>query len=230
MNLTKPARAMGLRRLSQCWTDLGGICEERGRVIMRSRRTVALLFALPLLSLSCGPDRGKPENAVVGRKLRLRGFQPVKDFDVFRADLSDTGGYSSGYRIRNILFVEASGQARWLLADNDHEIVEYRVSGSSVSRGDEPRTVALVLLASPVAADNKPGDLYLCDPPARKGQRIAADVMEVEGAGPTANPCAVLYERRTGYVLGHYDPATLARVREVNFTVPALKSGGSTTR
>ena len=193
-------------------------------------RAAIALCTLFLLS-RCGPERPRPEHAVLGAKLTLRGFQEVKDFDVFTADLADdSGGLSSGYRTRNVLFVESSGAAHWLLSDNDHAVVEYRVSGPVASRVEEPPVVAVVALATPVDKDTKVGDLYLYDPPGREVKLIAEGVTAVQGAALTSDGIAILYERPTGYVLAHYDAKALTRIREVDVAVPEIKLGGPTKR
>jgi len=193
-------------------------------------RAAVVICSLFLLS-RCGPERPRPEHAVLGAKLTLRGFQEVKDFDVFTANLADdSGSFSSGYRTRNVLFVESSGATRWLLADNDHAVMEYRVSGPVASRFEEPPIVAVVALATPIDKDVKVGDLYLYDPPGRQVKLIAEGVRAVQGAALTSGGIAILYERPTGYVLAHYDAKALTRIREVDVAVPEIKLGGPTKR
>jgi len=178
-----------------------------------------------LISIRCGSDRPRPEHAVLGPKLTLRDFQAVRESDVFRAELTDdSGGYSSGYRTRNVLFIEASGEARWLLPDDGHRVEEHPISTPPVSRFDpEPQAVAMVALATPIAGDVKVGDLYLYDLPGRRIQRIAEHVREMHGASLTTAGAAILYEQPQGYVLAQYDVKTLAKLREVPVAVPALR-------
>ena len=106
--------------------------------------------------------------------------------------------------------------------------MEYRVSGPVVSRVEEPATLAVVALATPVESNAKAGGLYLYDPPGRQVKRIAEGVTAVQGAAITGGGIAILYERPTGYVLAHYDAATLNRIKEVDVALPAIKQGGPT--
>jgi hypothetical protein len=191
---------------------------------------VLALFGVFVLVLRwAGNDREvpRPEHRVVARELTLRGFQQVPESDVFRATLMDgTGGYSSGYgRSRNILFVEASGQSRWLLGDDDHVLDEHPIPSPSRYRFDEESTppVGIAVLAKPVTGEPKTGDLYLCDPTGRRVQPIAQHVREVHGVALAPEGLAVLYEGSGGYVLAYYAQADFRKVREVNVAVPALK-------
>jgi len=198
---------------------------------------VLLIAIILVTSITCRSEPARPEHAVVGKQLTLRGFQQVRDTDVFRAQLMDNsgGGYSSGYgRTRNILFVEASGEARWLLPDDDHVVEEHPLSPTSDGPGvPEPdrSTVAVVALAKPLQGGTKDeGTLYLLDPTGRKIVAIADNVREVHGTALSSQGAAVMYERSGRYFLAHYDVATLKQLREVEVAVPPLKSGGPTTR
>ena len=168
----------------------------------------------------------RPEERVVASGLKLQGFQQVRGTDVFRATLSDgSGSYSSGYgRARNILFVEAKGEARWLVADDDHILEEHAVLASTPRRfDDEPASVAMVVLAKTVSGEPRTGDLYLSDPLGRRVQRIAEGVRDVHGVALSPDGAAVLYEGAGGYVLAHYALVDFKMIREVNVAVPALK-------
>jgi hypothetical protein len=157
--------------------------------------------------------------------LTLNGFQAIRDSDVLRADLTDdSGGYSSGYRTRNVLFVDASGEARWLLPDDDHIVEEHPIASPVAARfGEQSPPQAMLALATPIAGENRLGELYLYDLVGRRIQRIAEQVREVHGVSLTTAGAAVLYERPNGYVLAHYDVSTLAKLREVPVAVPTLK-------
>ena len=178
------------------------------------------------LALSCRPQqRPRPEHAVVGPKLSLRGFEAVRDTDVLKASLADdTGGYSSGYRTRNVLFVDATGKAWWLLPDDDHVLEEHVVRKPGASGYDpESPALAVLALARPIADDvAKVGDLYLFDPSGRRIQRIAEQVNDVHGAAMAPTGIAILYERGGGYFLEHYDPSSHAKVSAVPVDVPKL--------
>jgi hypothetical protein len=182
--------------------------------------------ALGVVALSCQPRRPRPEHAVVGPKLTLRGFESVRDTDVLRASLADdSGGFSSGgYRTRNVLFLEATGKAWWLLPDDDHVIEEHFVRRPGGHRyGEDSPPVAVVTLARPVGDESKLGDLYLLDPPGRRIQRIAEQVREVHGVAMTSAGMAILYERSGGYVLEHYDVSALRKLSAVPVDVPKLQ-------
>jgi hypothetical protein len=176
------------------------------------------------LSFRCGPEPPRPERAVVGEKLTLQGFQPIGKSGVFRADLSEpTGGLSSGYRTRNVMFIEASGQARWLLPDNNHSLYQEEVRPAAAD-GDKPQpAVALAILAFPVNPDSTLGQLYLCDLLGQRMQRVADGVKQLRGSSLVDDTIVLLYERPEGYVLGHYNSSTFAIVHEVRVNVPALK-------
>jgi len=178
-------------------------------------------------SVRCGAQPYRPEHAVVVRELNLRGFQAVPGSAVFRADLMDSlGGYSSSGRVRNILFVEPSGESRWLLPDDDHVVEEERIAAP---RKDEPRdpdslrqAIANVALVRPLERPEA-GSLVLFDPTGRRVETIASDVRDVHGTALTPEGLAILYDHAGTYVLAHYEPSTLAKLREVRVAVSGLK-------
>ena len=175
---------------------------------------------------SRGRETPRPEERVVASGLTLQGFQQVRGSDVFRATLSDgSGSYSSGYgRVRNILFVEANGEARWLVTDDDHILEEHAVTASVPHRfDDEPAPVAMVVLAKTVSGEPRTGALYLADPLGRRVQVIAEGVRDVHGVALSSDGVAVLYEGAGGYVLRHYALVDFKMLREVNVAVPGLK-------
>ncbi len=191
--------------------------------MMTERRDVVFVVALVLAGCTAG--RPRPEHTVVGSKLTLRGFELVPGTDVFRAALTEeSSGLSSGYSTRNFLFVEPSGKARWLLPDNGHVLDEHTVVPPGASRDDqELPPVALVVLARPDAAEQKGGDVYLCDPAGRRVQRIADQVEEVRGVTLATGDVAILYERKGGYVISRYDLAAFTKSGEVSIQVPKLE-------
>jgi hypothetical protein len=176
---------------------------------------------------SRGRETPRPEQRVVASGLKLQDFRQVRGTDVFRATLSDgSGSYSGGYgRARNLLFVEANGDARWLVADDDHVLEEHALPASTPRSFDgEPAPVAMVVLAKTVSGEPRTGDLYLSDPLGRRVQRIAQGVREVDGVALSSDGvAAVLYEGAGGYVLAHYALPDFRMLREVNVAVPALK-------
>jgi hypothetical protein len=190
-----------------------------------------LLAVVGILVLSVrwgSRDRApRPEQGVVAAGLKLQGFHQIRGTDVFRAALSDgSGSYRSGYgRARNILFVEASGEARWLLKDDDHVLEEHAVPEPASARfgEDAPAPVAMVVLARPESGESRTGDLYLSDPVGRRAVRIAQNVREVDGVALAPDGVAVLYEAARGYVLAHYAIADFKMLREVDVTVPVLQ-------
>lgn len=190
-----------------------------------TRAATTAVVCVTVLASGCGEKRPRPEHAVAGSKLTLRGFTPVPNSDVFRAALSDaSGGYTSGYQTRNVLFVEASGEARWLLPDDDHSVKEHPVTQPGKASFDpESPPVAIVALAMPLAADTKVGDLYLYEPTGERASRIAEGVAEVHGVALRGTSVAILYERVVGYVLGHYDLDSLTKISETKVAVPTLK-------
>ena len=194
---------------------------------------VLIVIVILLRSTTCGSDAPRPEQSVVGRRLNLQDFQQVRDTDVFRAQLVDnSGGYSGSERTRNILFVDASGAARWLLPGDDQVVEEHAVSPTKerpwVPEPDAA-AVAIVALAKPLHGQVEEGTLYILDPTGRTMVVIADHVRSVHGTTLTTQGAAVMYEGSGRYVLAHYDVATLKKLREVEVTVPALR-GGPTTR
>jgi hypothetical protein len=190
-----------------------------------------LLAFVGILGLSVrwgsrGRETPRPEERVVASGLKLQGFQQVRGTEVFRATLSDGSGSYSGYgRVRNILFVEANGEARWLVADDDHILEEHAVAAATPRRFDDEAAVpvAMVVLAKTVSGEPRTGALYLADPLGRRVQRIAEGVRDVHGVALSPDGVAVLYEGAGGYVLAHHALVDFKMLREVNVAVPGLK-------
>jgi hypothetical protein len=182
------------------------------------------ILCAALVSFGCGPEQPRPERVVVGDKLTLQAFRPIPDSDVFRADLTEpTGGISSGYRTRNVLFIDATGAGRWLLPGNGQVVYEQEVRAPVESGNNVPPPVALVVFAMPVTSTPQLGRLYLADLQGRRVEQVADSVKQLHSASLTNGAIALLYERSDGYILGRYDSTTLAKIREVNVTVPAFK-------
>lgn len=171
-----------------------------------------------------GGDVPRPEHQVVAPELSLQAFQQVRESSVFRATLTDrSGGYSGYGRPRNVLFIEDSGESRWLLPDDDHVLEERDIPSQPEPEGEKAAPVAMAVLARPAGGEVKPGDLYLSDPNARRVERIAEGVRSLHGAALSGDGLVVLYEGAGGYVLAHHDRSDFRRLREVKVPVPALK-------
>jgi hypothetical protein len=198
------------------------------RTAVGSALALAVVAIVILLSRwgAMGRELPRPEHQVVARELTLQDFRQVRGSNVFRATLTDrSSGYSSGYgRSRNILFIEDSGEPRWLLPDDDHVLEEHAIPTSPAGDLDEEAApVAMVILARGLDDESGPAILYLCDPAGKRVQRIAERVLDVDGTALTESRIAILYERSDGYVLAHYGQADFRLDREVKVRVPALK-------
>ena len=188
--------------------------------------SVTVVGAMGIISL-VGRTNTLPEPKVVGKDLLLWGFAAVDGTDVFRASLNESGsGFGSGsYNVttRNILFIEKSGQARWLLPDHTHEVTEHAVARAEPhDRPIEP-SVASFALVKPSGPDPRPGRLLLFDPAGHSVQEVAKDVMSVEATARANGEITVLYRLRTGYVLSAFQLTTLARLRDTPVNVPEIK-------
>jgi hypothetical protein len=200
--------------------------DPKNTTLCTGRRCLSV--AVIAISLGCGGGRPRsaPEQGVVDGDLVLRAFQPVRGTDVFRADLTEEASVlrSGGYRLRNVLFVESSGKARWLLPDHKNAIEEHDVRPADPdSSSDEPPVVATVVLARVLASERTGGNMYLCDRSGRKLQRIAEDVTDIDGVTLSGDRIVILYERGGAYRLAQYAVDSFAQIAEVGVDVPAVK-------
>jgi hypothetical protein len=177
----------------------------------------------------------KEERPVVAEGLTLNGFTLVEGTDVFRADLQ---GHSSSLSCGcpgkvNILFLDPNGVGRWLVEDNLHyieeqPIVDRQEAGSSAASS----TIAIAVLVR--LRDNRSslGKLILIDPPGRRIVSVADQVRDICGVAlvnshlghfDETTEMAVIYEQGAHYMRASFNPSTLAKLREVQVTWPALK-------
>lgn len=171
-----------------------------------------------------GGDAPRPEHQAVARELSLHSFQQVRESSVFRATLTDrSGGYSGYGRARNVLFIEDSGESRWLLPDDDHVLEEHDIPSPQDSEGEKAAPIAMAVLARPAGGEVKPGELYLSDPNGRRVERVAEGVRALHAAALAGDGLVVLYEGAGGYVLAHHHRSDFRTLREVKVPVPALK-------
>jgi hypothetical protein len=175
------------------------------------------------LSVSCGA-RTPPDDPRLGPELELREFT-VAESGVFRAALFDQGGgFSSGDRMRNILFIDPSGQSRWLRPDHAHVIVEHPIGRSSPDMLEGERPVAIAALVRPASPSGQAGQLLILDPTGRTIVTVADNVSDVLGVALSeSQDPSILYWREDKYVLATFARTGLAKIRDTVVSVPELK-------
>jgi hypothetical protein len=189
---------------------------------------VSGVLAVGLVSVAvlCGRPSTPPPPTIGGTELKLQAFASVEGTDVFRAELRDNSGFSSGYgRTRNVAFIELGGQARWLLPDDDHVVSEHPVSREPQSTCGEPRApVAIAALVEPGTNSGADGVALLYDPAGRTIRHVAEKVVAIHGVALSADQSIrVLYERPGQYIVATFDAATLAERAEVPVALPQLR-------
>ena len=154
----------------------------------------------------------------------------VEGTQVMRAELQRFAGeakFSSGYasETRNILFIEPGQKAaHWLLADNDHIVVD----SSDITEQKEPNEKQVVVTAALVkSATETPesaiGKLLLFDPPGKRIVEVADHVRTIQVASIKGGELSILYERDKRLFLDVFDPRSIAKLREQEIEVPQLK-------
>jgi len=148
------------------------------------------------------------------------------------------GGFSSGkgyFETRNILFIDASDKvAHWLLPDTDHVVAEATDIGEG--NNTQPvvgqyngvrltKTIAILAYVKPNGEHwrDSLGDLLLSDSTGLHVSKIANEVKDVKSAMLLRNEIVILYERNHRLVLQAFDPTSLAKRREQEIEIPALK-------
>jgi hypothetical protein len=161
---------------------------------------------------------------------------------VFRANLSVNreGGFGSDgkgsyFETRNILFIDPSEKAaRWLLPDTNHVIEDATDIGAPSTgppglreniRARPKKTVAILTYVKAKREHWRDfsGELLLSDSTGRHVSEIADEVKDVQVAMLLGSEIVVIYERNNRLVTQAYDPASLARKREQEIEIPALK-------
>ncbi len=149
-----------------------------------------------------------------------------------RADLlrhHEGGGFSSGgyAETRNILFIDPSEkQARWLLPDDKHVIVERtEVATEDQEDGKSKRAVATVALVKAGDADRQTGTgaLLVFGPSGTPIVQVADGVRALHVAALSGKQITVLYERDRQLVVALFEATSLAKQQEQTMPVPALK-------
>ena len=175
-------------------------------------------------------DTGIAVNAVdTATHLSLGRASLITGTDVMRAELSvdraEIKFSSGGYReVRNILFIEpAQKAARWLLPDNNHVIAETLDIADETDRYRKRNLATAVLVRSITNSSDTPGKLLLFDLPGKNVVEVANDVGEIQLASLSGNDLTILYERNRRLVLAVFDPATLAKRKEQEIEIPAIK-------
>ena len=196
---------------------------SRGRLPSACSRSAAWLAIAALALSGCGSPR-RQEDPRLGPDLQLGNVAAVGGSDVFRAELSDQGGFSSYGRTRNILFIDPSGAGRWLVPDNDHVVVEHPIARTSSSMAEEERPVAIAALVRPVSGGAEEAALFILDPTGRTVHKVADNVSEVLGVtlSDKQEP-SILYEHEQQYVLVTFARDGLAKIRDTVVSVPELK-------
>ena len=175
-------------------------------------------------------DTGITVNAVdAATHLSLGRASIINGTDVMRAELSvdraELKFSSGGYReVRNILFIEPTQKAaRWLLPDNNHIIAETLDIADETDRYRKRNLATAVLVRSIANSSDTPGKLLLFDLSGKNVVEVANDVGEIQLASLSGNDLTILYERNRRLVLAVFDPATLAKRKEQEIEIPALK-------
>jgi len=198
-----------------------------GELSMKRLFPAALGACLALLALSlasCGSRRREPDPRL-GANLELRNFAAIDGTDVFRAELVEDGGSSYGQHTSNVLFIESSGEGRWLLPDNDHSIDEYPISRTSSSMAEEQRPVAIAALVRPASGELEGNVLLILDPTGRTVHKVAEKVDDVLGVTLHGDrDCSILYTQAgPRYVVATFARDSLTKRRESVVSVPELK-------
>jgi hypothetical protein len=176
-------------------------------------------------------ETGPLPAAVGDPRLFLGQASLVQGTMVMRADLllhQEGGGFSSsGYaETRNVLFVDPTEtDARWLLPDDKHVIVEHSDVIKKEPDNQAGRTVATVALVKAVDVDRQTGKgrLLLFGPSGRPLTEVADGVRAMHVAQLSGDQITVLYERDRQLVVAMFDVATLGKRREQVLSVPVLK-------
>jgi len=200
----------------------------------------AVTFGVGALVLSEFHDRaarsreaesGPLPSALSDPRLFLGQASLVPGTSVMRADLllhRDSGGFSSGgyAEVRNVLFVDpAEKDARWLLPDDQHVIVEHSDIAEEPQDRRPKRTVATVALVKASGADHQigKGRLLLFGPTGRPLTEIADGVRALHVAALSGDQITVLYERDRQLVVAVFDVASLGKQRDQVLGIPALR-------
>jgi hypothetical protein len=160
---------------------------------------------------------------VLGEAKEIGGFLRV---ELVRADGDarlNSGFSKSVYRPAiNILFIQAGEKAgRWLLADNDHVLVE----DIDVRDEQKPKSeciVATAILAKPAAhsEESDTGKLVLFNPAGKIVVNVADNVRTIQLASIANADLTVLYEQDRRLVLASFDPVTLQKRHEDQIEIP----------
>ena len=137
-------------------------------------------------------------------------------------------GFSSGEynEIRNVLFISPGEKnARWLLPDHDHVIVERDDIDKADDASKRHAMVATAALVKSRGAidETAVGRLLLFDSTGRHIVTVADGVRALHTATLSSNEIAVLYERDRRLFLATFDPESLEKRHEQQIDVPALK-------
>jgi hypothetical protein len=179
-------------------------------------------------------------------RLSLGEAELIPGTTVFRANLSvnrEEGFSSKGsyFETRNILFIDPSDKAaHWLLPDTKHVIESATDIGESRAGIGDPAGPAS--LASNINTRSKKtlailtyakvnrehwrdftGELLLSDSTGRQISEIADEVKNVQAAMLLGNEIVIIYERNHRLVLQAFNPTSLAKKREQEIEIPALK-------
>jgi hypothetical protein len=125
-----------------------------------------------------------------------------------------------------VAFIGASGEARWLLPDDRHVIVEHPIPGEErypmLSQPKAP--VAIAALVKAATGEDGQGALLLYDAKGQNIQAVADHVLDVHGVSLSeAQGITVLYEKPGRYVMASFDPSSLAKRGEEVVTFPNLR-------
>lgn len=148
-----------------------------------------------------------------------------------RADLllhHEGGGFSSGgyAETRNILFIDpGEKQARWLLPDDKHVIVETSDVATNEAEGKPKRSVATVALVKAMDADRQTakGQLLLFGPSGTPIVQVSDGVRALHVAALSGEQITVLDERDRQLVVALFAVASLVKQQEQTMSLPALK-------
>jgi hypothetical protein len=177
---------------------------------------------------AAGPLAGSvesTEDVVLGRA------EVVAGTNIIRADLIShqggagfsSGGYSES---RNTLFMEPGAkEARWLLPDDDHVIVQSSDIASRAEEGKQPRTVATAALVKTRGGNRETatGRLLLFDAGAKNVVEVASNIRALHSATFGDGAIRLLYEREQRLVLATFDPISLEKRSEEALTIPLLR-------
>ena len=162
--------------------------------------------------------------------LNLTQVEVVPGSTVLRAELYAPGGENKGFssgggsQTRNLLFIDPSqNTAHWLLPDNQHVIVEKSDVTDEKDQITKRLIGTIVLVKSRNEDDPATGDLLLVDADAKRTTEIARDVSSLHLATLDRNELIVVYERAGHFVVSAFEPGSLAKKREQNVEIPALK-------